>query len=61
MTFSDAQFNEFMNNPRIKREWDNLSNGTKHRQQEEQPVRVTAQVFAVDMMGNVSPLEHYND
>lgn len=61
MTFTDSQFNEFLNNPRFKREWDNLSNGKKHRQQEEEAVRVTAQVFAVDMMGNISPLEQFND
>lgn len=52
MTFSDAQFAEFLNNPRQKREWDNFTNGVKHRlQPDDDVVHVTAQVTLVDAEG----------
>jgi hypothetical protein len=59
--FNDSTFAEFLTNPRIKREWDNLSNGAQHRQIEEEPVHVTAQVFAVDTLGNITPMEFYHE
>ncbi|QXO09508.1 hypothetical protein pEaSNUABM11_00084 [Erwinia phage pEa_SNUABM_11] len=59
--FNDSTFAEFLTNPRIKREWDNLSNGVKHREQEDEAVRVTAQVFTVDSMGTVNPMEFCHD
>lgn len=56
MTFSDNAFSEFLSNPRTKREWDNLSNGVKHRQQDEDMhTHVTAQVVLVDTAGNAIP------
>lgn len=56
MTFSDSAFSEFLSNPRTKREWDNLSNGVKHRRQEDDEVtHVTAQVVLVDSIGIAFP------
>jgi len=50
MTFTDQQFSEFLNNPRQKREWDNFSNGVKHRlQPDDVVVHVTAQVTLLDV------------
>jgi len=62
MSFKDFDFAEFINSPRMKREWDNLSNGVRHRrQQEDEAVHVNAQVLMVDRNGNVSAMESYND
>lgn len=56
MTFSDNAFAEFLSNPRTKREWDNLSNGVKHRRQDDDELtHVTAQVVLVDTAGNAFP------
>lgn len=60
MTFTDNAFAEFLSNPRVKREWDNLSNGAVHRQENEEPFRVTAQTYPhYDMP--VSSQGDYND
>lgn len=56
MDFSDTQFAEFLSHPRVKREWDNLTNGTR-RQDEEEIVHVTAQVLLVSPTGNVFPMQ----
>ncbi|ECB4558085.1 hypothetical protein EXP36_00115 [Salmonella enterica subsp. enterica serovar Weltevreden] len=56
MDFSDAQFAEFLSNPRVKREWDNLTNSVR-RQDEEEIVHVTAQVLLVSPTGNVFPMQ----
>ncbi|AFQ96799.1 hypothetical protein STRATTON_87 [Erwinia phage vB_EamM_Stratton] len=55
MTFSDNAFAEFLSNPRIKREWDNLSNGSRHRQHDDEVTHVTAQVLLVDSTGIAYP------
>lgn len=56
MNFSDTQFAEFLSHPRVKREWDNFTNGTR-RQDEEEIVHVTAQVLLVSPTGNVFPMQ----
>ncbi|EDK7230851.1 hypothetical protein CKI39_06170 [Salmonella enterica subsp. enterica serovar Java] len=56
MDFSDAQFAEFLSHPRVKREWDNLTNNVR-RQDEEEIVHVTAQVLLVSPTGNVFPMQ----
>lgn len=53
--FRDSDFAEFLSSPRVRNEWDNLTNGVKHRQQDEEPTAVTAQVILVDSSGNASP------
>ncbi|HHS7556382.1 TPA: hypothetical protein ACTPQ1_004674 [Salmonella enterica] len=57
MDFSDNAFAEFLTNPRVKREWDNLTNGTRHRQNDDEIVHVTAQVLLVSPTGNVYPMQ----
>ncbi len=56
MDFSDTQFAEFLSHPRVKREWDNLTSGVRH-QDEEEIVHVTAQVLLVSPTGNVFPMQ----
>ncbi|QVW55136.1 hypothetical protein pEaSNUABM29_00092 [Erwinia phage pEa_SNUABM_29] len=56
MDFSDTAFAEFLSNPRTKREWDNLTNGTRHRQDDDEVVHVNAQVMLVSPTGTVFPL-----
>ncbi|EJT3291917.1 hypothetical protein N2L21_003997 [Salmonella enterica] len=56
MDFSDMQFAEFLSHSRVKREWDNLTNGVRH-QDEEEIVHVTAQVLLVSPTGNVFPMQ----
>ena len=56
MTFSASAFAEFLSNPRTKREWDNLSNGVKHRRNDDDEItHVTAQVVLVDSTGTAFP------
>lgn len=56
MDFSDTEFAEFLSHPRFKREWDNLTNGVRRRDEEE-IVHVTAQVLLVSPTGNVFPMQ----